>query len=64
MRPIYFDKGTKIWLISSIIVLLINLIAFIFKKHFDTTLVFWVVLLTPAAWLGLYFLSRLVVKRN
>jgi hypothetical protein len=64
MRPLYLNKSTKIWLISAIFVLLINLIVFIFKKHFDTTIVFWVVLLTPAAWLGLYFLSRLMVKEN
>jgi uncharacterized membrane protein (DUF106 family) len=64
MRPFYLNRTTRVWLISSIFVLLVNLIVFIFKKHFDTMIVFWVVLLTPVAWLGLYFLCRLVVKRN
>jgi hypothetical protein len=64
MRLLYLNRSTKIWLIGSIFVLLANLIVFIFKKHFDTTIVFWVVLLTPVAWLVLYFLSRLVIKRN
>jgi hypothetical protein len=64
MRLFYLNRSTKVWLISSIFVLLVNLIVFIFKKHFDTIVVFWVVLLTPVAWLGLYFLSRLMVKEN
>ena len=49
MRLFYLNKSTKVWLISSIFVLLVNLIVFIFKKHFDTDIVFWVVLLTPVA---------------
>ena len=58
MHPVSLDLKTKGWLISSIFVLLINLVVFVFRKYSDKTLVLWVVLLTPVAWLILYLLFK------
>jgi hypothetical protein len=52
-------QSTKYWLTSSICVLAINLAVFLFRKNFDQTIVLSVVILTPAVWLGLYFLTSL-----
>lgn len=54
----------KGWLIGSVFVLCINLIVFVFQKHFSTSTALWVVLLTPVAWTGLYFLSKLVFGKD
>jgi len=56
MFHLTLDKKNKGWLFSSIIVLLINLVVFGFRKHFDIGTVLWVVVLTPVAWLSLYYL--------
>ena len=58
MFHLSLDKKTKGWFFSSIIVLLINLIVFGFRKHFDNGTVLWVVVLTPVAWLFLYVLFK------
>jgi len=57
------DIKTKGWLFSSIIVLLVNLVVFGFRKHFDPVLVLWVVFLTPLVWLILYFLFFILFER-
>ena len=58
MFHLSLDKKTKGWLFSSILVLLINLVVFGFRKYFDNHTVLWVVVLTPVAWLFLYFLFK------
>ena len=64
MRLLYLNKSTKLWLISSLLVLLVNLIVFVYQKHFNQNFVLFVVLLTPVAWAGLYLLCKLFFKRN
>ena len=64
MRLLHFNRRSKAWLISSIFVLIVNLIVFSFQEHFDKNIVFFVVLLTPVAWLGLYFLSKLFFGKS
>jgi hypothetical protein len=64
MRLLHFNRSSKAWLISSILVLIVNLIIFGFQKHIDKNIVFFVVLLTPVAWLGLYFLSKLFFEKS
>jgi len=69
MVHLTLDIKTKGWLFSSIIVLLVNLVVFGFRKHFDTMLVLWVVVTTPVVWLILYFLffvlfGRLFQEKN
>lgn len=53
-------QSTKYWLISSIFILMINLTIFLFRHHFDLMTLVWVVILTPVAWLILYFLTDLL----
>jgi hypothetical protein len=64
MRLFYLDRSTKLWLISSLIVLLVNLIVLVFQKHFNQNFVLLVVILTPVAWAGLYFLFKFFFKIN
>jgi hypothetical protein len=64
MRLLYLNRSNKVWLISSLLVLFFNLIVFVFRKHFDRNMVLIVVLLTPVAWAGLYFLSKLFFKSD
>lgn len=63
MFQLSLDIRTKGWLFSSIVVLLINLIVFGFRKHFDTGTVLWVVALTPVVWLILYVGFLVLPKR-
>jgi hypothetical protein len=63
MPLLYLDRRNKGWLGTSIFVLIVNLIVFIIQKHLSQNIVLLVVLLTPAAWVVLYFLSGLVFKR-
>ena len=58
MFHLSLDKKTKGWLFSSIIVLLINLVVFGFRKYFDNGTVLCVVVLTTVAWLFFYFLFK------
>ena len=60
-EPEMFDlkQSAKFWLVGSLVVLSINLIAFLFRNYFDFIISLWVVNLTPVAWLGLYFLPDL-----
>jgi hypothetical protein len=64
MWRIHLDKRLKGWLIGSVFVLCINLTVFIFQEHFSKPIVFLVVLLTPVAWTGLYFLAELVFRKD
>ena len=57
-----YKQSTKYWLIGSLFILVINGIIFLFRKHFDLTILVWVVILTPVAWLILYFLTDLLDK--
>lgn len=59
MRLIHFNKVTKVWLISALAVLFVNLVVFIFQRHFDRTTVLFIVLLTPVVWVISYFLLKL-----
>jgi hypothetical protein len=56
MRPLSLDRSAKGWLISSLLVLLIFLVVFSFRKYFSETIVLWVVLLTPVVLLILALL--------
>jgi hypothetical protein len=64
MPLVHLDRRLKGWLIGSLVVLGINLIVFIFRSHFNQYLVLGVVFLTPVAWTALYFLSRLICRKN
>ena len=64
MHFLYLQRSTKLWLISGLLILLVNLIVFVFQKHFNQNFVLFVVLLTPVAWAGLYFLFKFFFKIN
>lgn len=64
MRLFHLNRSMKVWVISSIFVLLVNLIVFIFQEYFDEIVVLLAVLLTPVAWIVLYFLSKLFFRRS
>ena len=64
MHFLYLKRSTKLWLISGLLILLVNLIVFVFQKHFNQNFVLFVVLLTPVAWAGLYFLFKFFFKIN
>ena len=53
-------QSTKYWLISSIFIFMINVTIFLFRHHFNLMTIVWVVILTPVAWLILYFLTDLL----
>lgn len=53
-------QSTKYWLTGSICVLAFNVTVFLFRKNVDQTIVLWVVILTPGAWLVLYLLTSLL----
>jgi uncharacterized membrane protein len=55
-------KSLKYWLLGSICVILINFAFFLFRNTVDQILLLWVVILTPAALLALYPLTRLLDK--
>jgi hypothetical protein len=58
----YMRKSLKYWLLGSICVILINFAFFLFRNTVDQILLLWVVILTPAALLALYPLTRLLDK--
>lgn len=64
MRLIHFNKFTKVWLISALVVLLVNFVVFIFKRHFDPTVVLSIVLITPVVWVISYFLLKLFFRER
>ena len=51
-------KSSKYWLLGSIFIIVINLGFFMFKDYVEPTVLLWVVILTPAACLILYPLTR------
>ena len=62
MQLLNLNKNAKIGLVISIIILLINLMVFIFRNHIDTSIVVLVVFITPAAWMAMYFISNQFIK--
>jgi hypothetical protein len=55
-------KSLKYWLWGSICITIINFIVFLFRNKVDQIALLWVVILTPAAFLALYPLTRLLDK--
>lgn len=62
MQLLNLNKNAKILLVVSIIILLVNLMVFIFRNHIETSVVVLVVFITPAAWMAMYFVSNLLIK--
>ena len=56
----FMKKSSKHWLWGSIFIIIINLIAYAFRNYVNQTVLFWVVILTPVAFLALYPLTRLL----
>jgi hypothetical protein len=50
----------KYWLWGSISIIIINFIVFLFRNKVDQIVLLWIVILTPAAFLVLYALTRLL----
>ena len=57
---IFMKKSSKYWLLGSICIILINFAFFLFRNKVDQIVLLWVVILTPAAFLALYPLARLL----
>ena len=64
MALLLLNRKTKGWLISSGLVLLVFLVVFVFRKHFNETIVLCVVVLTPVALLILALLFGQFTKRS
>jgi hypothetical protein len=64
MRPLSLDRKSKACLISSILVILISIAVFAFRKCFDETVVLLVVVLTPVVLLGLAFVFGQFSQKN
>ena len=56
--------STKNWIGTSLVILAINVTVFLFRDSFDLTILFWLVILTPVAWLVLYFLTELLYRSH
>jgi hypothetical protein len=63
MRPLTFDRSTKIWLISSILVLLVSIGVYTFRSHFDERVVLLVVVLTPVVLMVLALVFGLFTQK-
>jgi hypothetical protein len=58
------NRSTKYWLIGTILLLAIYVVIFLFRKNFDHTFLFWVMVLMPVTWLVLLFLTSLLDKNG
>ena len=56
----FLKKSLKYWLWGSICIIIINFIVFLFRNKVDQIVLLWIVILTPAAFLVLYALTRLL----
>jgi len=64
MNLIFLNRRAKGWLISSVLVLLVSITVFAFRKHFGETIVLWVVVLTPIVLLILALLCGQFTKKH
>ena len=64
MRPLTFDKNTKIWLISSVLVLLVSIGVYTFRSHLDEMVVLLVVVLTPVVLMVLALVFGLFTQKT
>ena len=59
---LHLNKSSKYWLLGSICIIVINLIAFVFRNYIDEIVLLWIVILTPFACLVLYPLTHLLIR--
>jgi len=63
MRLLHLNPNIKLWLISLILVLAVNLVVFLFRERLSNDIAIAVVGLTPVAWLVLTLLFRFIGKK-
>ncbi len=56
----FYSRGTKYWIISSVLVLLFSLIVFFSRSYLNVWFVLAVMLLTPVVLLILYWITKVL----
>jgi hypothetical protein len=63
MRPLTLNRSSKGWLISSILVILVSIGVFAFRRYLDEMVVLLVVILTPVLLLALALVFGKLAKK-